>query len=142
MQITIVGDCQMYIYIKDKNIHKHKGSLSGVKCKLLYDSEDNFIGINIMNQQSYTGTIIVLPEVGAIEFPMHNAMVTQDEKGIQIKFHKEAIVHKEVEDECMLDLCAVGITGIEPMPYTHIGGKEVIKPFIIRDVPDVLMPRM
>ncbi|GGG82076.1 hypothetical protein [Paenibacillus radicis (ex Gao et al. 2016)] len=75
----------------------------------------------------------MLPEVGANEFPLHNATVTQDEDDIAIIFDQDTVVHKEVEDECVLDLCAAGITGIEPMPFTHIGGKEVIKPFIIRD---------
>ncbi|GGG82081.1 hypothetical protein GCM10010918_44280 [Paenibacillus radicis (ex Gao et al. 2016)] len=51
MQITIAGDCQMYIYLKNKSMH-HQGSLADVKCKLLWDSEDNFIGINIMSQRS------------------------------------------------------------------------------------------
>ncbi|MBT2764293.1 MULTISPECIES: hypothetical protein [Paenibacillus] len=134
MQITIEENCQMYIYLKDKSKHQHKSSLSDVKCKLLYDSNDNFIGINIMDQRSDTGASIVLPEVGAIEFPVHNALVKQDEDGIVILFDQNSKVYKEVEDECILDLCAAGITGIEPMPFTHIGGKNIIKPFIIRDV--------
>lgn len=134
MQITIVDDCQMYIYMKNKFKHQHTGSLPDIRCKLLYDSDDNFIGIKIVSQRSDTGQDIILPEIGAIEFPIHNAEVKQDENGILIMFGKKSVIYKEVEDECILDLCAAGITGIEPMPFTHIGGKEIIKPFIIRDV--------
>ncbi|GIP25402.1 hypothetical protein J23TS9_05320 [Paenibacillus sp. J23TS9] len=142
MQITIAGDCQMYIYLKDKDVHKHKCSISDVRCKMLYDSQDNFIGVNIMSKRSDTGTSIVLPEVGAIEFPMYNAKVTENESEILILFDEKARIHRKVTDECIIDLCDAGISGIEPMPFTHIGGKEVIKPFIIRDVPDVQLPRM
>lgn len=142
MQITISDDCQMYIYLKDKSKHKHTGSLSDVKCNLLYDSNDNFIGINILSKRSDTGASIVLPEIGSIEFPMHNALVKQYEDGILIMFGQESVVYKEVEDECILDLCAAGISGVEPMPFTHIGGKEIIKPFIIRDVQSPPFSRM
>jgi len=140
MQITIAGDCQMYIYFKDKSKHQHQGSLSDVRCNLLYDSSDNLIGINVLSKLSNTGQDIVLPEVGAIEFPLYNATVIQGEDGILIMFDKEAVVHKKVTDECVLDLCAAGITGIEPMPFTHVGGKEIIKPFITRDVPEIVPP--
>ena len=141
MQITIVDDCQMYIYLKDKNVHKHIGSLSDVKCKLLYDLQDNFIGIIIQNERSDTGEEIVLPKVGQIDFTLYKATVTQDEDEIVIIFDQNSIIYKEVEDECILDLCAAGISGVEPMPFTHIGGKEVIKPFIIQDVQDIQLPR-
>lgn len=142
MQITIADNCQMYIYFKNKDVHKHKKSLSDIKCKLLYDSQDNFVGISIMNQRSDTGDVIGLPEVGAVEFPMYKAKISQDGNGIIIMFDQGAVVHKEVEDECILDLCTAGISGIEPIPFTYIGGKEIIKPFIIRDVPGVQLPRV
>lgn len=133
MQITIADDCQMYIYFKNKEIHKHTGSLSDVKCKLLYDLNDNFIGINIQRKRSDTGQEIELPTIGVIEFPTHNATVKQDDDGILILFDEKAQIHQEAEDECILDLCAAGISGVEPMPFTYIGGKEVIKPFIIKE---------
>ncbi|RAR38905.1 hypothetical protein [Paenibacillus sp. MDMC362] len=134
MQITIAGDCQMYIYFKDKSKHQHQGSLSDVRCKMLYDSSNNLVGINILSTRSDTGESIVFPEIGSIEFPMYNATITQDDDGIIIMFDQDAAVQKEVEDECILDLCAAGISGVEPMPFTHVGGKEIIKPFTIRDV--------
>ncbi|WP_149847140.1 hypothetical protein [Paenibacillus sp. 37] len=140
MQISIYDNSQLYISLKDKKIHKHEGSLADIKCKLLYDSNDNFIGIKILCTLSDTGENIVLPEVGPIEFPMQKAIVTQNEDGINLVFGKDVVVHKEVENECIIDLCHAGITGIEPMPYTHIGGREVIKPFIIRDTPGTSAP--
>ncbi|WP_160164007.1 hypothetical protein [Paenibacillus vortex] len=57
-------------------------------------------------------------------------------------FNEKAQIHKEIEAECILDLCATGISGIEPMPYTNVGGKEIIKLFIIRDVQSIQLPRM
>ncbi|MFB5269110.1 hypothetical protein ACE41H_20305 [Paenibacillus enshidis] len=142
MKISVHDDFQMYIYLKNKDVHKHKKSLPDIKCKLLYDSQDNFVGISIMSQQSDTGEVIELPEVGAVEFPMYKAKISQDGNGIIIMFDQETVVHKEVEDECIIDLSDAGITGIEPMPFTHIGGKEIIKPFIIRDAPGVQLPRV
>ncbi|MGG4141744.1 hypothetical protein ABEW34_01325 [Paenibacillus algorifonticola] len=133
MQITIADDCQMYIYFKDKSKHQHEGSLPDVKCNLLYDSLGNLIGMRILSRRSDNGQDILLPEVGEVEFPLHNAKVTQSDSEILILFDAESQIHKEVSIECILDLSAAGITGIEPMPYTNIGGKEIIKPFIIRD---------
>lgn len=78
LQITIVDDCQMYIYIKNKSEHQHTGSLADVKCKILYDSQENLIGMEIVSKRSDTGQEIILPEIGAIEFPMHNAEIKQE----------------------------------------------------------------
>ncbi|WP_336772659.1 hypothetical protein [Paenibacillus sp. MMO-58] len=140
MKITISGDCHMYIYLKDKDKHEYTGSLSDIKCCLLYDLNENFIGIRILSKRSDTGECLELPKMGEIEFPLHSAVVSQDDEGILIMFNQEAVIHKEVEDECILDLSIDGIAGVEPMPYTNIGGKEVIKRFVIKDVDDVILP--
>ncbi|WP_405158488.1 hypothetical protein [Paenibacillus sp. FSL H8-0283] len=130
MQVTITDDCQMYIRLKEFNSHKFESSLAEVKCKLLYDSFNNFVGIKIMSQLGETDKNIELPELGSIEFPIHNADVMQNKNEIVIRFNKDSIIYKEVEDECILDLCPSGILGIEPMPYMNIGGKLIIEPFL------------
>lgn len=139
MQITISEDSMMYIYLKDSSKHKYekKKSRSDVICYLLYDVADNLLGIRIINKHEDKPLIgVQLPKVGQVEFPMHNAQITETEKEILIVFDQDTPIEKETVNTCVIDVCRSGIIGIEPMPYVYIGGKEVMKPFIIRDEPN------
>ncbi|MFD2114335.1 hypothetical protein ACFSTH_00875 [Paenibacillus yanchengensis] len=131
MRITIEGDSQMYIYLKDAKIHQiTHNTLTDVLCYLLFDVANNFIGIRICNRNANTGQELVLPMVGEIEYPLHQASITDSHTEIVIKFDRNAQIHEEAKDKCLIDLCDAGIFGIEPMPYTRVRGTEVIKPFI------------
>jgi len=138
MQITISEDSMMYIYLKDSNKHKHEKAKmrSGVSCYLLYDVVDNLLGIRIINKYEDEPLIdIQLPKVGEVEFPMHNGQITETKQEILIVFDKDTSIAKENVHTCVIDVCRSGIVGIEPMPYVYIGGKQFMKPFIIRDEP-------
>jgi hypothetical protein len=138
MHITISEDSMMYIYLKDNEKHKHERTKarSDVACFLLYDAADNMLGIRIINKHDDEPLIdIQLPKVGGVEFPMHNAQITETEQEILIVFDKNTPITKETAHTCVIDVCRSGIIGIEPMPCVYIGGKEIMKPFIIRDEP-------
>lgn len=138
MQITISEDSMMYIYLKDSSKHKRerKKSRSDVACFLLYDDFENMLGIRIINKHDDEPLIdIQLPKVGEVEFLMHNAQITKTEQEILIVFDKDTPIAKETVHTCIVDVCRSGIIGIELMPYVYIGGKEIMKPFIIRDEP-------
>lgn len=138
MQITISENTMMYIYLKESEKHKHERTKtrSDVSCFLLYDAADNMMGIRIINNYDDEPLIhMQLPKVGQVEFPMHNAQITETEQEILIVFDKSTPISKETAHTCVLDVCRSGIIGIEPIPYVDIGGKEIMKPFIIRDEP-------
>ncbi|WP_312149894.1 hypothetical protein [Paenibacillus odorifer] len=138
MQITISEDTTMYIYLKDRSKHKYvkNKSRSDVICYLLYDAADNMLGIRIINKYDDEPlNDIQLPKLGKVEFPMHNAQITETEQEILIVFNQDTPIVKETAHTCVLDVCKSGIIGVEPMPYVYIGGKEMMKPFIIRDEP-------
>jgi hypothetical protein len=145
VQITIEDNSMMYIYLKSPESHVlNRECMSDVKCNLLYDESDNLIGIKLLNKRenseiSVNGIPqieqIKLPAVGDVELPTYNATITEKENEITILFNGSLIVHHIKEDICNIDLCDEGIFGIEPIPFTYIGGKEVIKPFIKRDIP-------
>lgn len=138
MQITISEDSMMYIYLKDNKKHKHERTKtrSDVACFLLYDGAENLLGIRIINKHEDEPLVdIHLPKVGAVEFPMHNAQITETEQEILIVFDKDTRISKETAQSCIIDVCRSGIIGIEPLPYVYVGGKEIMKPFIIRDEP-------
>lgn len=137
MKVSIHNDSQLYIRMKDGNVHNFKKSLAEIKCKLLYDVNDNFLGMKILSQRSATGENVELPEIGPVEFPLFSSEIKQDIDGIYILFDKDVTIHKELVDECILDLCADGIIGIEPMPYMHIGGRSIIEPFIMGVSPEI-----
>ncbi|MBH5318980.1 hypothetical protein I6N90_14335 [Paenibacillus sp. GSMTC-2017] len=139
MQITIEDNSLVYIYLKDAGKERLKSdSLNFIKCHLLYDGKNNFIGMRIFNEIEDSDESIILPLVGEIEFPLHNAKLEVNESEIQILFAGEVMAEKEVVCECTIDVCEEGMVGIEPMLREKIGGKEVIKPFIIRDSPTIL----
>lgn len=126
----------VYIYLKDSNKHNYEKnkSRSDVSCYLLYDAMDNFLGIRIINKQYDEPLIdIQLPKVGEVEFPMYNAHITETEQEVLIIFDKDTPIAKETVHTCNIDVCKSGIIGIEPMPFVSIGGKEIMKPLIIRD---------
>lgn len=128
----------MYIYLKDSSTHKYvkSKSRSNVACFLLYDDFENMLGIRIINKYDDESLIdIQLPKVGEVEFPMHNAQITKTEQEILIVFDKDTPISKETAHSCVIDVCRSGIIGIEPTPYVYIGGKAIMKPFIIRDEP-------
>lgn len=138
MQITISEDSMMYIYLKDNEKHKHERTKtrSEVACFLLYDAAENLLGIRIINKHEDEPLVdIQLPEVGEVEFPMHKAKITETEQEILIVFDKNTPIAKETAHTCAIDVCRSGIIGIEPIPYIYVGGKEIMKPFIIRDEP-------
>ncbi|MFD5020868.1 hypothetical protein ACFWMP_18345 [Paenibacillus sp. NPDC058367] len=137
MQITISEDCMMYIYLKDSEEHKHERTKtrSDICCFLLYDAADNLLGIRIINKRDGDESLIDihLPKVGEVEFPMYNAIITESEQEILILFDQDTPIAKEAAHTCVIDVCKSGIIGIEPLPYVNVGGKEMMKPFIIRD---------
>ncbi|SFL12814.1 hypothetical protein SAMN03159341_103376 [Paenibacillus sp. 1_12] len=145
MQITIEDNSLMYIYLKSKDNHEKLGKcVSDVKCFLLYDIQENIVGFKLINTRDNTDIslngiplieTIKLPTVGYIDTPQHNASITESENEILIMFDEKAVIYQVREDECNIDLCKEGILGIEPTPFTYIGGKEIIKPFIIEDIP-------
>lgn len=140
MQITISEDCMMYIYLKDSEEHKHERTkmCSDICCFLLYDAAENLLGIRIINKRDDNESLIdiQLPEVGKVEFPIYNAMITETEQEILIIFDQNTSIAKEIAHTCNIDVCKSGIIGIEPLPYVNVGGKEMMKPFIIRDEPN------
>jgi hypothetical protein len=140
MQITIEDSSMIYIYMKSPENHKKVGKcISDVRCNLLYDEKDNLIGIKLFNEYINADNgqkeQIKLPEVGYIDMPLHNANISETETDITIMFNGSSVIHHIKEDECNIDLCNEGIFGIEPIPFTYIGEKEVIKLFIIEDIP-------
>ncbi|WP_438349198.1 hypothetical protein ACP8HI_00415 [Paenibacillus sp. FA6] len=140
MQITIEDNAIMYIYLKSSERYEKVGKLiSDVRCGLLYDGSDNLIGIKVFNERTNDGNGLIeqidLPNVGIIDMPIYKSKISKSESDITILFDTDSIIHHIREDECNIDLCDEGIYGIEPIPFTYIGGKEIIKPFIIRDKP-------
>jgi hypothetical protein len=144
MQITIEDNSIMYIYLKSPENHlRHGKCITDVKCNLLYDESDNLIGLKLLNRRDNTQISlngiplteqIKLPSVGFIDLPVHNAKISDDENNITIMFNADSVIHHTREGYSNIDLCNEGILGIEPIPFTHIMGKEIIKPFIISDI--------
>jgi hypothetical protein len=130
----------MYIYLKSPENHQKVGRcISDVRCSLLYDGLDNLMGIKLFNERtdndSRNKEQIKLPNVGSIDMPLYNSEITEAESNITILFNVDSVIDHIREDVCNIDLCNEGIYGIEPIPYTHIGMKKIINPFIKEDIP-------
>jgi hypothetical protein len=148
MQITIEDNSMMYIYLKSPGNHVRQGNcMSDVKCNLLYDESYNLIGLKLLNKRTNTQVSlngiplteqIKLPNVGFIDLPVHNAKISEAESNITIMFNADSAIRHTREGYCNIDLCNEGIFGIELIPFTYIGGKEIIKPFIVDDIPMTL----
>lgn len=94
------------------------------------------MGIRIINKYEDEPLIdIQLPKVGEVEFPMHNAQITEIGQEILIVFEKDTPIAKETVHTCNIDVCKSGIISVEPLSFVYIGRKELMKPFIIRDEP-------
>lgn len=145
MQICIEDNSLIYIYLKSEDYHMSIGkSISDVTCGLLYDDNDNLIGLKLLNTRENTDISvngipliekINLPKVGNVDTPLYNSAITEDENNITIMFDENVIVHHVREDKCNIDLCKEGIFGIELILLSSIGNREVITPFIVSDVP-------
>lgn len=102
---------------------------------LLYDHVGNWIGVRITNRDT-DGNIINLPNIGAIDYPMHNGEVVNLNDEIILKFDKDIGVDNFKEQDCNLDIHPEGIYGVEMILWAgnNINLKEKVRPFIKRDI--------
>lgn len=113
MHITIEDDFLIYIYLKDQSKYtRNGGGGSAVSCFLLYDQNGNWIGVRITNKDT-EGNTITLPDIGDIDYPIHNGEVVMLNDEIIIKFDKDLVVEYFKKQDCNLDIHPEGIYGIE-----------------------------
>lgn len=104
IQIIIEGNAFVYIYLKSTDNHKRIGKcLSDVRCSLLYDSNENLIGMKLFNARNNSDISlngipltenIKLPTVGYVDAPSHNVTITETENEISIMFDGNSVIRR------------------------------------------------
>lgn len=135
MNITIENNEFIYIqFINKSEFGVVDETLDSAKCFLLYDGLNNWLGIQILNENDEGK--IDLPHIHTIDFPMHNLELKQTKDSIEIIFNKEISVIKMAEQECNIDIYDGQIFGIELILWAgnKLGNKEIVGPFISREI--------
>lgn len=140
MRITIENDQLIYIYAAKSPKGKIE-TIIDVACKLLYDEQDNWLGIRISNdfsdqEESWAPLSLPVLRKEDIEVPSH--LILQQEDCLEIKFADRPVA-KQVDQECNLDIGSVDhvLYGIEIILWAEpkLGKKKWVEPFVIFDMP-------
>lgn len=101
----------IYVYIRTFN-GKSVNTIPGAKCELLFDEENNWIGLNVFNEY-HDGGKFSLPEIKIkTENTDFEAIQQFDEKTSLIFDSRMSIANSKIES-CNIDFNEDGLFGIE-----------------------------
>lgn len=113
------------------------GMHNDVKCEVLFDEKDNWLGVRILNEQlDEDGKFYVkmnLSKVPESYKQISPGVVIETEDYLEIKFDATVPAHRIIEQNCHID-CLDDEFGIEVILGEPIKGKELVKPFILHDI--------
>jgi hypothetical protein len=135
LNITIENNELIYIsFFKKMESGIVEDMCISVNCFLFFDTFRNWVGLEIINK-NFDGEI-ELPAIKTIDFPIYDAVINQNDESIEILFNRDAKVRKKMEQDCNIDIFNGQIYGIEIILWerNNIGVKEVVKPFVSRDI--------
>lgn len=118
----------IYIYLREFN-GKLVQTISGVKCELLLSEDNNWIGINIFEENVACSRIILPPVKDVAE--AENIKIEQGGRRISIIFIHEGEIFARKKERCNIDFNEDGYFGIELLLHDFECKTDSIKPFTI-----------
>ena len=126
MQITIEDNRTLiYVYVRKFN-GKIVSTFPWVKCKILYDLSDNWIGLEIINE-FIDNKKFNLPPVKSTVINLSFEKIMEDKNKIILLFDSNKKIDHFLEDSCNIDFNDEGFFGVELILNQPIGGIEVIE---------------
>ena len=121
----------VYIYLRefDGNI---VGTLADIKAAMLYDNNNNWIGVEVYNISTVNNKIkINLPVLKMPHISIKNEVVKCTNENIYILFNSTTKVDGKMEVECNIDHNETGgLQGIEIILYNFNANLDIAKDFI------------
>lgn len=114
------------IYIKLREHNSKVKTITDTVFELLFDKDNNWIGLNIFNNSKFCGAFI-LPTVKS----SGNINVQQTDEIVTILFNKMANIYSKREEICNIDYNENEFLGIELILKDFNCNTEVIEPFTI-----------
>ncbi len=114
------------IYIKLKESNGKVKTIQDALCELLFDKDNNWIGINIFNESKCSGEFII-PNVKSIG----NMNIQQTDEMVTILFNEITNTYSKREELCNVDYNENEFLGIELILKDFNCNTEVIKTFTI-----------
>lgn len=114
------------IYIKLREYDDKVETIEDAMCELLFDKDNNWIGINIFNSSKYSGEFII-PSIKNIR----DVNVEQTDERVTLLFNQVTNTYSKREWICNVDHNKNGFFGIELMLTDFNCNVEVIKPFTV-----------
>lgn len=131
MQI-LINDWTAYFRLKTVRPEEIPiSTISDVECGLLYDADENLIGLRVYKKEFNSAYRIELPRLGEQEEKVTGLEFIETTDDITLMFDSKGIVKIEEIQDCLIDYCDRGILGIELLKVAPMDGMEVIKPFLI-----------
>jgi hypothetical protein len=118
----------IYLYLREFN-GKIVKAIPDVLCELLFNKEDDWIGINIFNQIENYGEF-KLPQLKDYTI-VKDLRFEQTDKQIAILFDLDADINNKENNICNIDYNEDGFFGIEIILDNFNGKTKTIKPFTI-----------
>ncbi|WP_072337079.1 hypothetical protein [Thermoactinomyces sp. DSM 45891] len=134
MNITIENGQYIYIsFLKRNGFGIVEDTYLSVNCCLLFDDKNNWIGLEVSNE-NFNGPI-QLPPLKEIEFPMHEAIINESGRTLEILFDKDLQVARKIKYACNIDVISEQLYGIEILLLDQgsIGNRDIVKPFVSSD---------
>lgn len=134
MHITVEDkETLVYVYVRKFN-GKIVSTYSSVKCKILYDEFDNWIGLEILNEFCY-GKEFNLPPIKNVVINFECEKIIEDSNKLLLLFDCSKTVDHYIKDSCNVDFNDEGFFGVELILDKSIGGlgnyKRIIKEVVI-----------
>lgn len=134
MRITIQNNELVYIYLQKGETLGDIETIPYVDCQLYVDSNNEWIGIKILNRFIDDYKKFELPKAN-FELECFDVELQQDRNFIKILFDNKSEVNKKFNQECNIDIREGNLYGIEIILYKENQNmkRNIIKKFIEYD---------
>lgn len=116
----------IYIYLRNFD-GKILRTIVGVECELLFDKDNNWVGINIPTKTDDCSKFIIPPMVKTRD--NEDIVIKQTNEKLSLLFNLNAEIQTKREDVCNLDYNEDGFSGIELILNNFNYKTDIIKHF-------------
>ncbi|MCW2277538.1 hypothetical protein [Heliophilum fasciatum] len=129
MQVTIEDGSLVYIYLRRGNAGDYM--IPELRCELLFDAEEQWLGLRVYGETLDDGLPVELPRISALtEIPPGVSLTRQDNQ-VELLFDQHRPIARKVVVDGSIDAYHERLNGIELiLPLGYLQGKTArVEPF-------------